>query len=119
MPLLVIVLLVRFPHLVVEFENHVAVFQSNTHPVSLQHRAAKPELNCGADLCLAAAHSKTNAGPDQLLVLEDETPALRALESQGHGDVIIQAEVLEVCRQAALEVELCFADGLSGRDIPI
>lgn len=56
--------------------------------------------------------------PHRLLVLQEETPALRALESQGHGDVFVQAEAFEVGRQGALEVELCLPDHLSGRNVP-
>lgn len=65
-----------------------------------------------------APRVRADVSPHQLFVLQDETLALRALESQGHGDVVVQAEALEVGRQAALEVELGFTDHLSGRNIP-
>lgn len=66
-----------------------------------------------------APPSKANISPHRLLVLQEETLALRALESQGYGDIFVQAEAFEVGRQRALEVELCFTDHLSGRNVPL
>lgn len=58
---------------------------------------------------------RADVSPHRLFVLQDETLALRALESQGHGDIVVQAEASEVGRQAALEVELGFTDHLEDR----
>lgn len=106
MPQVIVILFVWFPHFVVETEDHVAVFQTNVHPVCLESVRresvkTRPGWNIAGDV------PKGNVAADLLFVLQDETLTLRALEPEGDVNLIAQAEIRELRRQRASKAELC------------
>lgn len=96
MPLAITVLFVRLPHFVVDGENQVAIIQCKIDAISLEKRNARffftnLSLSLKSDVkrCnYKSSDCKMNVRIDLLLVLQNETLILCALESDGDGNVV-------------------------------
>lgn len=121
MPLAITVFCVRLPHLVVEGENQVAIIQCKIDAISLEKRNARfffftqiwASLKSDLKRCnYQRSDCKMNVRTDLLLVLQNETLILCALESERDGNIVGKAKICERRWQRAPQAELGFTSNL-------